>query len=274
MPNDYEQTLAELETALHVRHIAHRPLTTIDAATPPSEAERIGVGKTLNNLPVVGSNGEIIGVLENVNGEVRGVNRPRGDVQTVRFSMRPLSDRMLVESNRSLEGLLEDLLHAPYYQLDVTQGRIDGIVTASDLNKAPVRVWAYATVARLETAMAAAIRNATGEDDDVAVSKLGDGGAGQVRGAHKDLLAGALNADLLDATTFKQKGVILARLGVGGSENAEVIEREFEHLYRQLRNPLMHMSPFVAESIEGLRVFAGDLARARTRTREALGSIR
>lgn len=273
MADDYEHTLAELEAALQVRHVAHRPLTTVRAAATPAEAERLAAGKTLNNLPVVDPNGEIIGVLENVNGEIPGGERPRRDVRAVRFSMRPLSDRVLVENDRSLERLLEDLLRPPYYQLVVASGRIEGIVTASDLNKAPVRVLAYTIVARLETAMTSAIRHATDHDDEAAVSTLGDGGAGQVRGEHERLLAGTLNADLLDATTFKQKGVILARLGIfGRPEETALIEREFEHLYRRLRNPLMHMSPFVADSIDELRAFAGDLARARRRTTQALSS--
>jgi predicted transcriptional regulator len=199
--DDYEQTLAQLETALQVRHIAHRPLITVRAETDPAQAGRVAAERTLNNLRVVGPNNEVIGVLENVNGEVPDVERPRRDIRAVRFSMRPLSDRILVEGHRSLEGLLEDLLQAPYYQLVVTRGRIDGIVTASDVNKAPVRVLAYATVARLETAMAAAIRRATGGDDEAAVSELGEGAAGQVRGDHERLLAGTLNVDLLDATT-------------------------------------------------------------------------
>jgi hypothetical protein len=36
----------------------------------------------------------------------------------------------------------------------------------------------------------------------------------------------------------------------------------------------MHMSPFVAETIEGLQAFAADLDRARQRTREAIAASR
>ena len=67
-------------------------------------------------------------------------------MRAVEFSMRRLNDRMLVESQRPIQALLRDLLDPPYYPLVVTQGRIDGIVTASDLNKAqsalsPIPPW-------------------------------------------------------------------------------------------------------------------------------------
>ena len=249
MADAYAETLSQLEAALQVRHIARRPLITVSADAPPAEAARVAAEHGIANLPVVGADGQVVGVLE-------------------RGTLRPLDDSVLVESQRSIEGLLEDLLEAPYYQLVVSDGRIDGIVTASDLNKAPVRVLAYATVARLETAMSAAIRRATGGDDEAAVRTLGGSGAGQVRADHARLREGDLNASLLDATTFKQKGVILARLGV--FDGGDAVEHEFDDLYQRLRNPLMHMTPFVAESIAGLREFASDLATARRRTDEAL----
>ncbi len=269
MPDAYAETLAQLEAALQVRHIARRPLITMSAQATPEEAARLAGQHAINNLPVVGPDDEVVGVLENLGGEIPGAARPRADVKTVGESMRPLNDSVLVESQRSIEGLLEDLLEAPYYQLVVSEGRIDGIVTASDLNKAPVRVLAYTTVARLETAMTGAIRHATKGDDEAAIRMLGSSGAGQVRSDHERLREGNLNAALLAATTFKQKGVILARLGVFGGGDA--VEQEFDDLYQHLRNPLMHMTPFVAESIEGLREFAADLATARRRTHEALG---
>lgn len=272
MTDDYETTLVQLAASLHVVHVAHRPLRTISARASIGEAHAIATSQTLNNLPVLDDSDGIVGVIENLNGEIDNYARPREDVRAVRFAMRPLSDRMLIESQSSLEGLLSDLLAPPYYQLVVTAGQIDGIVTVADLNKAPVRVLSYATMAHLETAMAAAIRRLTNGDDEFAVAKLGDDAAAQVADAYRRLRRGSLNADLLDATTLRQKGVILAGLGVFQDAGHRSVESEFEHLYEQLRNPLMHMSPFVADSIDGLRAFAADLDQARHRTRQALAA--
>jgi predicted transcriptional regulator len=268
--DDYEQTLAHLEASLQVRHLAHRPLITVRLEATPEEAQNVAAAWTMNNLPVVAKDGAIVGVLENVNGEIETRPLPRDDVRRVEFSMQPLSDRMLVESQRSLEGLLDELLTPPYYQLVVTAGHIDGIVTASDLNKAPVRVMAYATIAHLETVMTAAIREKTDSDDAAAVGELRLSGAKQVNAAYRKLRRGDLNATLLDATTFKQKGVILAELGIFAPCGVISVEAEFDALYKRLRNPLMHAHPFVADSIAGLRDFSGLLARARARAAEAL----
>jgi predicted transcriptional regulator len=272
LADDYQTTLAQLEASLQVQHVAHRPLTTVSATAAMGQAQAIAASQTLNNLPVVDDSDGIVGVLENLNGEIKDYPRPRVDVRAVRHAMRPLVGRMLVECRCSLEGLLTDLVVPPYYQLVVTAGQIDGIVTVADLNKAPVRVMAYATVAHLETAMANAIRNRTNGDDKVAVAMLGPDSAAQVSDAHRRLREGYLNADLLDATTFKQKGVILAELGVFGQSSSSTVKREFEGLYERLRNPLMHMSPFVAESIDGLRDFVADLEQARRRTHEAVAA--
>ncbi|MDA0184055.1 CBS domain-containing protein [Solirubrobacter phytolaccae] len=172
MKDEYAETLVELEAALQVRHIAHRPLVTIARDAKPAAAERLASGKTLNNLPVRGADGAIVGVLENINGGKLAVERPRLDVSAVSHSMRTLDDRIVVESRQTIERLLQDLLSPPYYQLVVTDGRIDGIVTVSDLNKAPVRVLAYATMARLETAMSVAIRTVTRNSDEAAIQAL------------------------------------------------------------------------------------------------------
>ena len=272
MLDDYETTLVQLAASLQVAHIAHRPLRTVSARAGVAEALAIASSLTLNNLPVVDDSDGVVGVLENLNGEIEGYPRPRQDVRAARFAMRPLSARMLIESQSSLEGVFSNLLAPPYYQLVVTAGQIDGIVTAADLNKAPVRVLLYATVAHLETAMSRAIRELMA-DDELAVATLGEDAAAQVRDAHHRLRQGRLNADLLDATTLKQKGVILGELAVFEDNGGRTVEGEFQDLYEHLRNPIMHMSPFVAESIDGLRALLADLERARCRTQQALDAL-
>ena len=215
MLDDYETTIVQLAASLQVAHIAHRPLRTVSAGARIAEALAIASSLTLNNIPVVDDSDGVVGVLENLNGEIDGHPRPREDVRAARFAMRPLSARMLIESQSSLEGVFSNLLAPPYYQLVVTAGQIDGIVTVADLNKAPVRVLLYATVAHLETAMARAIREITADDDELAVANLGEDAAAQVRDAHQRLKQGRLNADLLDATTLKQKGALLTFPWVG-----------------------------------------------------------
>src|SRR5437763_11924892 len=110
MTDDYETTLVQLATSLHVAHVAHHPLITISALASIAEARAIATSQTLNNLPVVDDSDGIVGVVENLNGEIVNYALPREDVRAVRYAMRPLSDRMLIESHSSLERLLSDLL--------------------------------------------------------------------------------------------------------------------------------------------------------------------
>jgi hypothetical protein len=99
----YAETLAEREAALHVRHIARRPLITVSVGATPEQAARLAAEHSINNLPVVDDEGAVIGVLEDAH---RG--REAG-AKTVGDAMRPLDDSVLVESRRSIDGLLDDL---------------------------------------------------------------------------------------------------------------------------------------------------------------------
>jgi hypothetical protein len=118
--------------------------------------------------------------------------------------------------------------------------------------------------------MVAAIRRKTDRDDEVAIAVLARDSRRRVRELHRRLHDAFLNADLLDATTFRQKAIILAELQVFASTTGTPVRDEFGKLYERLRNPLMHTGPIVADSIDGLRDFAGFLERARSRTEEAL----
>ncbi len=138
MADDYETTLVQLEQSLQAQHIAQRPLMKLPLKASLDEARAIAALHTVNNLPVVDQRQGIAGVLENLNGEIDDYACPPDD-GTAGSAMRPLTDRMLVEGSCSLERLLADLLEPPYYQLVVTAGNIDAIVTVADLNKAPLR---------------------------------------------------------------------------------------------------------------------------------------
>ena len=223
---------------------------------------------TINNVPVT-RNGRIVGMLENVNGEIDGAPTPAAD-EKVGSAMRPLSDDMLIEGGRTLEDFLPELLRAPYYRLVLRGGVIDAIVTPSDLNKLAVRVLAYAAVAHLEATMTAAI-GALFPSDEAAVQELGAGGAAQVLGDHRRLTGNRLNPSLLDVTNLKQKAVILAHTETFPGSAAE-IEIEFDTIYTELRNPLMHNGEYVTDSLEKLQQFIDNLEVVSKRTAQAAGA--
>jgi hypothetical protein len=69
-----------------------------------------------------------------------------------------------------------------------------------------------------------------------------------------------------------QKGEILARGHVFSGDPVEISE-EFKDLYEQLRNPLMHASQYVDDSVAALNLLARRLAFIRARTAEAAAAV-
>src|SRR4051794_9952635 len=111
---DFEQTIAGLQNALHVRHIAAHPL---HMAYPSDKVGAVRVwarDATLNNVPVT-REGHVIGVLENISGELLDEPSPDDDDARAVHSMRPLAGDMLVEGRRPLDGFVRELLERPYY---------------------------------------------------------------------------------------------------------------------------------------------------------------
>ena len=177
--------------------------------------------KQLNNLPVE-RNGEIVGVLENLLGEQSESPPPNGAL-TADAAKQALDPRMLVEAREPLASFVPALAVRPYY-LVLQERRVSGIVTPSDGNKLPVRVVAYTMVAYLESLALEAARRIAGSDE-AAIAALGVDSEAQIRGNYARFHRGRLEINLLDATSFRQKGHILAALNAfddPGSSQAPV----------------------------------------------------
>lgn len=139
---------------------------------------------------------------------------------------------------------------------------IDAIVTPSDANKLPVRLVAFTMVVHLEAAMLAVARLRAHGDDEVALCELSDGGYGQVIGLQRQMAERRLNVAPLDVTSLKQKAQILVGQGVF-ADAADALE-DFSAIYEHLRNPLMHTTPYVSDSLESLtRAICGPTRLAR-----------
>ena len=222
-----------------------------------------------NNVPVK-RQGHVVGVLENLLHEVEGWPQPLAH-QSSNEAMRRLAGDMLIEGRAPLAGLIDELRRPPHYRLVLRRGAVDGIVTPSDLGKLPMRVLAFAMLTHLEAVMLAAIRVSFSHEED-AVDKLGPDAAAQVLGDLTELHAKQLDPALLEVTSLRQKGEILARAHVFSGDPVEISE-EFKDLYEQLRNPLMHASQYVDDSVAALNLLARRLAFIRARSAEAAAAI-
>ena len=129
-------------------------------------------------------------------------------------------------------------------RLVIRDTRIAGIVTISDLQKLAVRPALFVLVTHLELLMAAVIRAHLRErpDEDWLV-KLGDR-RGCVQQEWQKLKASGLEIDLIAATQFADKRLILAKSGLLQCSRTQA-EREFGAI-EDLRNSLAHANNYAS----------------------------
>ena len=267
----FEQTIAHLENALQVGHVATTPLEVAHPNQTIGVIRAWAAAAKINNVPVQ-HDGRIVAVVENVNGDLapsRDGIPPQAppEGQLVKSVARPLSGDMLIEARMPLGELIDELVKPPHYRLVVNAGRMDSIVTPSDLGKLPMRVLAYTAVAHLEATMIQAIRRIHPTDED-AVARLNEGAQAQVLGDLDRMHAKKLDPALLEVTNLQQKGLILCAAGIYRGDPAAVAD-EFLDLYEKLRNPLMHAASFVDDSLEALARLKRQLEVIRQRTAQA-----
>jgi predicted transcriptional regulator len=265
----FDDAIAGVQGAFHVSHIATSPLRSAATQERVRAVRAWAKAMGVDNVPVV-ARGAVVGVLENVSGDMPDVPRPADD-ESAGQAMTRLSADMLIESTTRLDRVLAVLLETPYYRLVLREGRVDAIVTPSDLNKLPVRVLAFTMLAHLEAVALVAIGQLT-DDDREAVGLLGRHEAAQVSDLWGRLRSKRLDVSVVDMTSLPQKGRILAALGVF-PDSAKDVVRDFDGIYKRLRNPVMHGGSYVSDSIDELRCFADDLQIVRRRTDEIHESV-
>lgn len=271
----FEDTIAHLERSLNVAHVATSGLEVAHWNQRISEIRPWASERAFNNVPVRADD-RIVGVVENINGDLAA--SPDGvppeapaDADRVSAVARRLSSDMLIEGRLPLGEVLDELLKPPHYRLVIDGGRLDAIVTPSDLGKLPMRVLAYTAVAHLESTMMDAIRHVYPSDED-AVAHLCDGAQTQILRDLRRMHAKNLDPELLEVANLQQKGLILAAAGVFEARELTVAD-EFAELYDGLRNPLMHAASFVDDSLEALMRLKRHFAVIRQRTAEAAAQV-
>jgi predicted transcriptional regulator len=261
----FERTLRTVESEFTVADIATLDLKTCSVGDRVRDVLPWAQEMHINNVPVIGSEGAIIGVLENMNGDLSGESVPRPDAR-VADAMVGISPTRLVESREPLRSFLPQIAERPLYWLVLRERSIGGIVTPSDANKLPVRLAAYTMVTHLEALMLLAIEKIA-ESADLALAHLPADEQAPIRRRFKKVERGHLNVSLLHVTSLIQKAKILIALRVFTDPRAR---RDFEAIYDELRNPLMHTGDFVNDSLRSVERFARNLQRVRERTEQLL----
>jgi CBS domain len=161
--------------------------------------------------------------------------------KTVRQAMQPLSERVIVSADMPIADLIPQL-RATHYRLILRGGRLDGLVTQSDLLKLPVRLLAFALISHLEQVMATVI--ASQWPGDAWLSLLGQGRQDKIRAKLALLSSRRMNPPLLELTEFADKRDLCKRLVEG---NKSTFSHELHEL-GGLRDQLAHAATFVDPS--------------------------
>jgi predicted transcriptional regulator len=231
-----ERVLESLESGLQVGLIASLELAACEASDRPGEVLSRSDWLSYSQL-AVRDEGKIVGVLER--------SLANGHSGTVREVMRPLSDEIIVEAATGILSYIPLAAERPYH-LVVRGGRIDGIVTRSDLLSLPVRVVLFTFLTQLESAMASAIRKACPDGqwaDFLKPERRKRIDARFEEGKRRDVYA-----DRLNFSEWSDKREILASVlpaELLGSKTR--FHKELKELER-LRDKVMHANDYLSDA--------------------------
>ncbi len=180
--------------------------------------------------------------------------------------MRPLDAGMLLEGRAPLADLVGVLLKAPDYRLVLDEGRVESIVTPSDLVKLPMRVLVFGAVAHLEHAMISALERLYASAD-AALASLDADNQQQIISLYERLERANLNPSLMEVASLRQKARALTFAGAFGER--EQADADFDDIVSALRNPVMHAAAYVDDSLEALQALDRRLRAVAKRTADA-----
>jgi hypothetical protein len=199
----------------------------------------------LDQIPVRHKS-RVVGVLE----------RGRLPVGTVRQSMRLLDDSLLVSSEEPLTKFVP-LLKKNSYRLVLVGTEINGIVTRSDIGKAPVRLLAFTLVSHLETAMTELIREHCSDDQSL-FARVGEQRQRKLEGRLKKRRSQNLVLSALELADLSDKRAALhAILKLSPSAVQELKDIE------DLRNAVAHARDY-AKTDKELSIFIKRMSLAQS----------
>lgn len=158
--------------------------------------------------------------------------------KTVREAMQPLREGLIVSADMPIADLIPQLRES-HYRLVLRGGRIDGLVTKSDLLKLPVRLVVFALIAHLEQVMSDLV-SARWRNDSWFV-ELSEGRQENITKKESDLRNRGMNLPKIELTEFCDKADLCKQF-VDGSKSR--FKEDLESL-RVLRDQLAHAATFV-----------------------------
>jgi hypothetical protein len=155
--------------------------------------------------------------------------------------MQPLREGLIVSSDMPIAVLIPELKEN-HYRLVLRGGRIDGLVTQSDLLKLPVRLVVFALITHLEQVMASVV--SVRWPSDSWFTELSEGRQFNINKKESELRSRGMNPPKIELTEFGDKRDLCKKLLATGKNK---FTEELDNL-RDLRDQLAHASTFVDRS--------------------------
>ncbi|MBK9166730.1 MAG: CBS domain-containing protein [Bryobacterales bacterium] len=252
------QTLQGLAFGVQVRHIATTPLSCCSVSDSVEAVLAADEWKLYSQIPV--REGDCTcGVLER--SALRDVDG------LVRQAMKPLDDSMLVAAGAPLTDFLQ-IAAGSTYRLVVDGGKVNGIITRSDLQKLPVRIVIFTFVTNLELLMADVIRSFAPAPAEWR-QYLSEDRRERVKSKFDQLSRSDFYVDELTCTDFCDKRTILKGFLNDLSKDFTKDLKQIE----KLRNSVFHAGEY-AQNQQELAVLVDQYERARRWTNDLQRRLR
>ena len=226
-----------MEASFHVRLISTFTPHLVCAPAEANADEWLGSNHPdFDQFPVKDGNATV-GVL---------VRRDGYRSQAVRDAMHPLREGIIVSADMPIQDLIPDLC-VDHFRLVLNRGRIDGLVTQSDLMKLPVRMLVFGLVSHLEICLRALVRQLSPAANWL--DRLPQHRRAALEQRRQALAADRLEPDLTEFTDFSD--MVSALAGHPGLDDRFFVEVDG---IRRLRNEVAHARTFI-RSADDVRAF-------------------
>ena len=241
----FRTTMSGLETGLRVAQIATFNLRSCSADEDAGDVLKDPARSDFDQIPVRHKL-RIVGVLE----------RDKVFRGSVRESMRLLDDSLLVSSDEPLTRFVPLLKKHPY-RLVLVGTEIKGVVTRSDIAKAPVRLLAFTLVSQLEMMITELIRKRCPDNQTLYKYLEDEKRQKKLENRLRRRRTENLVLPVIEFADLSDKRIVFAALcGLGPRAIEELKEIE------ELRNVVAHARDY-ARTAEALRKFIEQMSLAR-----------
>jgi hypothetical protein len=238
------------------------PLVSFDEVTPAAESLRL---MTLRDFDVVGvrHDGLVVGYLD----------RDHLEEGTCGGHLRTFDDGAVISEDTPLADVVQGLARSPRLFVRVL-GSVGGIVTMSDLEKPPVRMWLFGMITLTEMRMSRLVEQFC--QGDTWKAFLSEGRVQKAEALLEERRRRSQNLRLVDCLQFSDKVQIIARNETIRQLTRFSSRRQVEDVCKaleNLRNNLAHSQDILSSDWNTIVALASDLDSVICGTQQVQSAI-